>query len=67
MADLDTPSKRASAIGFDLMWYRVWPIPDGDLSTINDRQHMAYKYAGTLTVSTATGMTYYRTLLGVGV
>ena len=66
MADLDSRNKRASAIGLDIPWTGVYPDPDGSLSNANDRQHMAYKYSGTLGASTVTGYTYYRTMMGVG-
>lgn len=66
MADLDNRAKRASAIGIDLAWFRIFPNPDGTLD-VNDRQQIGMKYAGTLTASTAIGVSSYRCLLGVGV
>ena len=64
MADLDNRAKRASAIGIDLIWTRIYPNPDGTLD-VNDRQQIGMKYAGTLGVSTIS-VSVYRTLMGVG-
>ena len=68
MPGVDNRNKRASAIGIDLTWFRVWPNPDGTID-VNDRQQSAYKYSGTVTASTSSssGVNYYRTLLGVGI
>ena len=64
---VDSRNKRASIIGLDLMWFRIFPNPDGVID-VNDRQQTAYKYAGTLSASTATGgVAFYRNLLGVGI
>lgn len=55
MADLDTVSKRASAIGIDLGFMRVYPIPDGSIAAQGDRQQIAFKYSGiAATTSTST-------------
>lgn len=48
MADLDSRNKRASALLLGLGFGRVWPNPDGDLTTQSKRQHMALSYAGIL-------------------
>lgn len=42
---MDTPSKRASAIGVALPTRLVLPIPDGSVEA-GDRQNVAYCYAG---------------------
>ena len=63
---IDTRNKRASCIGIDLAWNRVFPNPDGTIN-VNDRQQIGLKYAGTLGVSSAVDITYYRCLLGVGI
>lgn len=61
-------NKRASCIGIDFNWFHVFPNPDGSIS-VNDRQQIGMKYAGTLTSSTATGgqVSTYRCLMGVGI
>ena len=67
MADLDNRAKRASAIGIDLSWLRLFPNPDGTID-VNDRQQIGMKYAGTLgTGGAPVVVSPYRTLLGVGV
>lgn len=43
---LDTRDKRDSAIGLGLPWRMRFPVPDGDLSPIGDRQHLALLYRG---------------------
>lgn len=67
MPDADTRDKRASSIGIDLGWMRVYPNPDGTIDA-NDRQQSGYKYYG-FTAATATGgaVSNYRNLMGVGV
>ena len=65
MPDLDSQNKRASAIGIDEPWNHVYPNPDGSLANANDRQQMAYKYAGTLSAGTGA-IANYRTLMGMG-
>ncbi len=65
MANLDSRNKRGSAINFDSFITHIFPNP-GTTINANYRQQIGMKYAGTLTASTATGMTYYRNLLGVG-
>lgn len=64
---VDSRNKRAGCVGMDLVWKNVYPNPDGTIAQA-DRQQSSYKYPGILTASpsTATGMTYYRNLLGVG-
>ena len=62
---IDTRNKRASCIGIDLAWNRVFPNPDGTID-VNDRQQIGLKYAGTLGVSTGV-VSIYRCLLGVGI
>lgn len=42
---MNTPSKRASAIGIGLAVRLVLPVPDGAVEA-GDRQHVAYCYAG---------------------
>lgn len=42
---MNTPNKRASAIGIGLAIRLVLPIPDGAIGPA-DRQHVAYSYAG---------------------
>ena len=67
MADLDTRNKRASAIGIDFSWVHVYPDPDGAFN-VNDRQQTAYKYSGSFSSATGGGtVSYYRTLMGVGI
>ncbi len=41
--NLDTRNKRASALGFDLPFLRVFPNPDGSIDQ-PDRQQVAWKY-----------------------
>lgn len=45
---LDTASRRASAFGYGLPFAAVFPVPDGDISAQDDRQHVAYAYPGIL-------------------
>ena len=47
MADLDTPSKRASGLQFWKPWWVAQPIADGALAQ-GDRQHIARSYSGIL-------------------
>lgn len=42
---MNTPNKRASAIGIALAFRLVLPVPDGTVDT-PDRPHVAYSYAG---------------------
>lgn len=66
MPDADTRNKRASSIGMDLAWLRLYPNPDGTIDA-EDRQQIAYKYS--FSASTATGggaVSVYRTLMGIG-
>lgn len=64
---IDTLNKRASCIGIDSYLCRVWAKPDGTISAA-DRNQIGMKYAGIATggVSTATGSSLYRMLMGVG-
>lgn len=65
--NLNTRSKRSSAIGIDLVVPHVWPNPDATLDQA-DRQQMAMKYSGIL--ATGPSISSMRTsllpLLGVG-
>ena len=65
MADLDSRNKRASGLGIDLTWLHVYPNPDNDIDTVNDRQHSAYKYSG-ISSSAGGGFVPRLMLLGVG-
>jgi hypothetical protein len=64
---INTLNKRASCIGIDLMWLRVYAKPDGSIVAA-DRNQIGMKYAGIVTAgaNTNTGFTFYRTLMGVG-
>lgn len=65
MPNANTRNKRASSIGIDLAWVHVYPNPDGTID-VNDRQHTAYKYSGS--VATVGGVVaVYRNLMGVGI
>ena len=68
MPNLDSVSKRASAIGIDLNWLRVYPIADGSLDTEEDRRHIGLKYSFSVSTSTgpAAATNVYRTLMGFG-
>ena len=46
---LNTRDNRASAIGIDLNWLRVYHNPDGSFNQA-DRQQAAFKYAGLLSI-----------------
>ena len=66
MADLDNRAKRASAIGIDLEWFRIFPNP-GTTIDANYRQQIGVKYAGTFGAATVGAVVSpYRTLMGVG-
>jgi hypothetical protein len=47
MADLDTTSKRASAVQLMKPWTISPPLPDGTIDQ-GDRQHIAATYSGIL-------------------
>ena len=47
MANLDTPSKRASGLQFMRPWWVAMPLADGVLGK-GDRQHIARSYSGIL-------------------
>ena len=65
MPNADTRNKRSSSINIDLGWGRIFPNPDGTID-VNDRQHTAYKYSGS--VATVGGVVAaYRNLMGVGI
>lgn len=51
---MNTPSKRASAIGIGLALRLVLPVRDGTIDQA-DRQHTAYSYAGILASSAIVG------------
>jgi len=66
MADLDSRSKRASAIGIDLTFLHLLPNPDSTIDQ-GDRQHNAFKYSGINASAPAANTFVPRlTLLGVG-
>lgn len=67
---LDTRNKRASAIGIDSPWLRVWPNPDGAFDQA-DRQQIAGKYSGILAgtavvIAWFNGLTTSIRLTGIG-
>ena len=66
MSDLDSRNKRASALGIDFPWNRVYPDPDGTID-VNDRQQIAYKYAGTLTPAAANLDTRAKRASAIGI
>ena len=43
---IDTRNRRASCINFDLGGSRVYPNPDGAISSEADRKHITGKYPG---------------------
>ena len=43
---VDTRDKRASVIGKDAIYARVYPNPDGDITSVADRQQIALQYSG---------------------
>lgn len=45
---VDSRDKRASAIAVALSWNRTAPVPDGDISGVADRIHIAGAYRGVL-------------------
>lgn len=45
MANLDTPSKRISSLGWGLHPIQAAPLPDGTIGD-GDRQHIAVSYSG---------------------
>ena len=59
MANLDSRSKRASSVGILLVSILAPPLPDGDISTQADKQHVAWSYSG-INAETATVATTYR-------
>lgn len=46
---IDTADKRYSLIGAASKMARVFPVPDGSYANAQDRAHLAWLYAGTLT------------------
>jgi hypothetical protein len=44
LGSLATAAGRRAAIGLDLHAIKVWPLPDGDIDTVDDRKHMAAKF-----------------------
>lgn len=49
---IDTRDKRSSVLMVALEFGRVFPNPDGDLTTGGDRLHLSYLYRGiTVTIS----------------
>ena len=46
MANLDTRSKRASSVGILLVSVLAPPLPDGAITALGDRQHIAWEYSG---------------------
>lgn len=48
---VDTRSKRASAVSFDLPFVMALPLPDGVLGQ-GDRAHLAMSYSGITSTST---------------
>ncbi len=53
MANADTRNKRAACVNFSLPFGRVYPNPDGNLTTAADREHIALSYPlGTVTTIT---------------
>lgn len=46
MANLDSRSKRSSSVGILLVSILAPPLPDGAITAVGDRQHIAWEYSG---------------------
>ena len=65
MANLDTPSKRASSVQILVPSMVAPPLPDGALDQ-GDRQHIAWSYSGIAAGAEVAVTLRTRLLLGVG-
>ena len=64
MADLDTTSKRRSAVQIMESYNLAPPAPDGTISQL-DRQHIAWTYSGISALAAAGGQPFMKRTQGI--